>query len=100
MKKLGHIHTMTMILIVMGIRLIAYSYLVNPWYTLPIDLLNGLTLGVYWSTVRSIIYFLLFRLFSYLVLLFTVRWHRMQISPHHPKQQSHFKEFLVRFLKE
>ena len=48
---------MTMILIVMGIRLIAYSYLVNPWYTLPIDLLNGLTLGVYWSTVRSIIIF-------------------------------------------
>ena len=52
LKKLGHVHTMTMILLVMGIRLLAYSYLVNPWYTLPIDLLNGLTLGVYWSTVR------------------------------------------------
>ncbi|XP_046440617.1 major facilitator superfamily domain-containing protein 6-like isoform X4 [Daphnia pulex] len=53
LKKFGHVHTMTMILLVMGIRLLAYSYLVNPWYTLPIDLLNGLTLGVYWSTMAS-----------------------------------------------
>ena len=59
-------YTMTMILIVMGIRLIAYSYLVNPWYTLPIDLLNGLTLGVYWSTVRSIILFSPFPSFFYI----------------------------------
>lgn len=43
---------MTMILLVMGLRLLAYSYLVNPWLTLPIDLLNGLTLGLYWSAVR------------------------------------------------
>lgn len=57
MKKFGHVHTMTMILVVMGIRLLAYSYLVNPWYTLPIDLLNGLTLGVYWSTVRIPLFF-------------------------------------------
>jgi hypothetical protein len=42
---------MTMILLVMGFRLICYSLLTNPWLTLPIELLNGLTLGVYWSTV-------------------------------------------------
>lgn len=42
---------MTMILLVMGIRMIAYSLLTDPWWTLPIELLQGLTLGVYWSTV-------------------------------------------------
>lgn len=36
---------------VMGLRLVAYSLLTNPWYALPIELLHGLTLGVYWSTV-------------------------------------------------
>jgi hypothetical protein len=51
---------MTMILLVMGIRLLCYSFLVNPWYTLPIDLLNGLTLGVYWSAVRELITFSFF----------------------------------------
>lgn len=51
LKKLGHMRTMTIILIVMGIRLLGYSFLVNPWMTLPIDLLNGLTLGLYWATV-------------------------------------------------
>ena len=53
LNKLGHVHTMTMILLIMGIRLISYSFLTNPWWTLPIELLQGLTLGVYWPTVIS-----------------------------------------------
>ena len=53
LNKMGHVHTMTMILGVMGVRLLAYSFLTNPWYVLPIELLNGLTLGVYWSTMAS-----------------------------------------------
>jgi hypothetical protein len=52
LNKLGHVHTMTMILVMMGIRMLAYSFLSNPWYALPIELLNGITLGVFWSTVR------------------------------------------------
>ncbi|XP_046647849.1 major facilitator superfamily domain-containing protein 6-like isoform X2 [Daphnia pulicaria] len=56
LNKLGHVHTMTMILLVMGFRLICYSLLTNPWLTLPIELLNGLTLGVYWSTMTSYAY--------------------------------------------
>ena len=40
----------------MGIRLMAYSFLTDPWYALPIELLNGLTLGVYWSTMASYAY--------------------------------------------
>ncbi len=47
-----------MILLVMGFRLICYSLLTNPWLTLPIELLNGLTLGVYWSTVIKPVIFL------------------------------------------
>ena len=57
LNKLGHVHTMTMILLVMGFRLLCYSLLTNPWLTLPIELLNGLTLGVYWSTVWYILLF-------------------------------------------
>ena len=57
LNKLGHVHTMTMILLVMGFRLLCYSLLTNPWLTLPIELLNGLTLGVYWSTVWHILFF-------------------------------------------
>jgi len=34
----------------------AYSFLTDPWYALPIELLNGLTLGVYWSTMASYAY--------------------------------------------
>lgn len=45
-----------MILIVMGIRLFSYSLLSDPWYVLPIELLNGLTLGVYWSAMASYAY--------------------------------------------
>lgn len=56
LKRLGHVHTMTMILIAMGLRLLAYSFLTNPWYVLPVELLNGVTLGVYWSTSASYAY--------------------------------------------
>jgi len=56
LKKLGHVHTMTMIMIAMAIRLMCYSLLTNPWYVLPIELLNGLTLGVYWSAMASYAY--------------------------------------------
>ena len=56
LKKLGHVKTMTLILAMMGIRLLSYSFLVNPWYSLPIELLNGLTLGLYWSTSASYAY--------------------------------------------
>lgn len=70
LNKLGHVHTMTMILLVMGFRLICYSLLTNPWLTLPIELLNGLTLGVYWSTVLRISYFILFSFYSERILIF------------------------------
>ena len=53
LKKIGHVHTMTIILLAMGVRLLSYSFLTNPWSGLPIELLNGLTLGVYWSTMAS-----------------------------------------------
>lgn len=53
-KKLGHVCTMTMILLVMGIRLLCYSFLINPWFTLLIDLLHGITLGTFLSAVYKI----------------------------------------------
>ncbi|KAG8223484.1 hypothetical protein J437_LFUL004952 [Ladona fulva] len=44
---------MTLVLLAFGVRMILYSFLVNPWYALPIELLNGLTFGLAYSTMAS-----------------------------------------------
>ncbi|KAG8226489.1 hypothetical protein J437_LFUL007371 [Ladona fulva] len=53
LNKLGHVNTMTLVLLAFGVRMILYSFLVNPWYALPIELLNGLTFGLAYSTMAS-----------------------------------------------
>lgn len=52
-KKLGHVHSMTLILLVIGIRYILYSILTNPWWVLPIELLNGITFGLFYACMAS-----------------------------------------------
>lgn len=39
-KKLGHIHVMTLIPFMIGVRFILYSILPNPWWVLPIEVLQ------------------------------------------------------------
>lgn len=53
LKKLGHIHTMSLVLSVFGIRFLSYSMLTNPWHSLPIEVLNGVTFGIFYSTMVS-----------------------------------------------
>ncbi|XP_046389484.1 major facilitator superfamily domain-containing protein 6 [Ischnura elegans] len=52
-KKLGHENTMSLVLLAFGARMILYSLLTNPWYVLPIELLNGLTFGLAYATMTS-----------------------------------------------
>lgn len=53
LKRVGHIHCMTLVLLGVGIRFMLYSVLVNPWWVLPIELMNGVTFGLFYATMAS-----------------------------------------------
>lgn len=53
LKRLGHVHVMTLVLLSFGVRFILYSILSNPWMCLPIELLQGVTFGLFYSTMAS-----------------------------------------------
>lgn len=53
LKKIGHINAMTLVLFTFGIRLFLYSLLTNPWLVLPIELMQGVTFGVFYSTMAT-----------------------------------------------
>ena len=52
-RKLGHSSTMTLVLGAFGLRSLLYSFLTNPWYSLPIEVLNGVTFGIFYATMTS-----------------------------------------------
>ena len=51
LRTLGHAHTMTLVLAAFSLRFFLYSLLSNPWLSLPIELLNGVTFGLCYSTM-------------------------------------------------
>ncbi|XP_017059937.1 major facilitator superfamily domain-containing protein 6-B isoform X1 [Drosophila ficusphila] len=53
LKKMGHVNAMSLVLFGFGVRFILYSMLQNPWYILPIELLNGVTFGLFYATMAS-----------------------------------------------
>lgn len=53
LKKIGHVHAMSLVLLGFGVRFFLYSLLKNPWYVLPVELLNGVTFGVFYATMAS-----------------------------------------------
>lgn len=53
LKKIGHVNAMSVVLFGFGVRFILYSVLSNPWLVLPIELLNGITFGLFYSTMAS-----------------------------------------------
>lgn len=50
-NKVGHVNSMTLVLLTLGIRLTLYSVLTNPWWVLPIELLQGMTSGIFYSAM-------------------------------------------------
>lgn len=53
LKKIGHIHAMSLVLLGFGVRFLLYSVLVDPWWVLPIEFMNGITFGIFYSTMTS-----------------------------------------------
>ncbi|CAH2034832.1 unnamed protein product, partial [Iphiclides podalirius] len=53
LNKLGHINTMSLVLFAFGVRFILYSYLTNAWWLLPIEMLQGVTIGMFYPTMAS-----------------------------------------------
>lgn len=53
LRKIGHINAMSLVLAGFALRFFLYSILTNPWWVLPIELLNGVTFGVFYSTMAS-----------------------------------------------
>ncbi|TMW50215.1 hypothetical protein DOY81_004716 [Sarcophaga bullata] len=53
LRKIGHVNAMSLVLFGFGVRFILYSMLQDPWYVLPIELLNGVTFGLFYATMAS-----------------------------------------------
>ncbi|KAM3968456.1 uncharacterized protein ACR2FA_005633 [Aphomia sociella] len=53
LRKVGHINMMTIVLFAFGIRFILYSFLTNAWWVLPIEMLQGITFGMFYPTMTS-----------------------------------------------
>ncbi|XP_056634030.1 major facilitator superfamily domain-containing protein 6-like isoform X2 [Diorhabda sublineata] len=53
MKKITHVHTMSLVLFAIGIRFILYSVIPNPWYFLPVEVSQGLTFGLFFACMTS-----------------------------------------------
>lgn len=53
LKRIGHVHAMSLVLLITGVRFIFYSVITNPWWTLPIEFSNGITFGLFYATMAS-----------------------------------------------
>ncbi|KAG6458027.1 hypothetical protein O3G_MSEX010620 [Manduca sexta] len=53
LKKIGHTHMMNIVLFTFGVRFLLYSCLTNPWWVLPIEMLQGVTFGMFYPTMTS-----------------------------------------------
>ncbi|XP_069691840.1 major facilitator superfamily domain-containing protein 6-like isoform X2 [Periplaneta americana] len=53
LRKIGHVHTMSLILFAFGLRFIIYSVLKDPWWCLPVELFQGFTFGLFYATMAS-----------------------------------------------
>lgn len=53
LKKIGHVNAMSLVLFTFACRFFFYSILENPWYALPIELMSGVTFGIFYATMAS-----------------------------------------------
>lgn len=53
LKRIGHTHAMSLVLVTMSVRFLLYAWLVNPWWVLPIELCQGITYGVFYASMTS-----------------------------------------------
>ncbi|XP_052752623.1 major facilitator superfamily domain-containing protein 6-like isoform X2 [Galleria mellonella] len=53
LRKVGHINMMSLVLFAFGVRFLLYSILTNAWWVLPIEMLQGITYGMFYPTLTS-----------------------------------------------
>jgi len=53
LKKLGHGHSMTLVLAVFGIRFLLYYFITDPWMVLPIEVTNGICFGIFFTALAT-----------------------------------------------
>lgn len=53
LKRIGHVHAMSLVLLAFGVRFLLYSVLTNPWWVLPIETMQGVTFGIFMATMTS-----------------------------------------------
>ncbi|KAJ4443502.1 hypothetical protein ANN_05174, partial [Periplaneta americana] len=53
LKKIGHVHAMSLVLFMFGLRFVLYSVIANPWWSLPLEVLQGPTFGIFYTTMAS-----------------------------------------------
>lgn len=53
LTKIGVVGCTYAMLLAFCIRFVGYSLLTNPWYALPLELLNGVTFSLFWAAVSS-----------------------------------------------
>lgn len=51
MKKVGSAKSMVIVLFSIAIRFLLYSSLTDPWWVLPIEVLNGVTFGLFYANM-------------------------------------------------
>ncbi|GIY19145.1 major facilitator superfamily domain-containing protein 6 [Caerostris extrusa] len=52
-RKVGHFHILCLSLLAYTIRFLWYSYLYNPWWVLPVEVLHGVTYGLLCTVLAS-----------------------------------------------
>ncbi|XP_071519609.1 major facilitator superfamily domain-containing protein 6-like isoform X2 [Panulirus ornatus] len=52
-KKLKHASAISLTITVLGFRFIIYYFITNPWFFLPMEVLNGITFGLFYATMTS-----------------------------------------------
>lgn len=53
LQSITHIHAMSLVLFGFAVRFMLYSILTNPWWVLPIELMQGVTFGIFYATMAS-----------------------------------------------
>lgn len=52
-KKLGDIHTMSLVLLLLALPFFCYSILVRPWWVLPVELISGFGFSITYVVTAS-----------------------------------------------
>lgn len=53
LQRIGHARSMTLVLAIFGCRFLIYSLISNPWTVLPVELMQGVTYGLFFAALAT-----------------------------------------------